>query len=157
MWELYGAADNQFFYELLGSFWVYHLNRWYFVSYEIAAHLDHHNDTDISVVVLTRWLDSEQRDRERQRAVSIFSWSIEQNARDTQMTTRVTEGARWERHDKERLSVFLLGLPPSFLASRGFAAQRSRARALSLLKSSVWFSCFQSNSQNNNNRTLSKE
>ena len=23
-----------------------------------------------------------------------FSWSVEQNARDTQMTTRVTEGAR---------------------------------------------------------------
>ena len=40
------------------------------------------------------------------------------------MTTRVTEGARRERH-----------LPPSFLASRGFAAQRLRARALPLLKS----------------------
>ena len=24
----------------------------------------------------------------------LFSWSVEQNARDTQMTTRVTEGAR---------------------------------------------------------------
>ena len=31
----------------------------------------------------------------RLRAVSLFSWSVEQNARDTQMTTRVTEGARW--------------------------------------------------------------
>ena len=30
----------------------------------------------------------------RPRAVSLFSWSIEQNTRDTQMTTRVTEGAR---------------------------------------------------------------
>ena len=29
----------------------------------------------------------------RLRAVSLFSWSIEQNARDTHMTTRVTEGA----------------------------------------------------------------
>ena len=29
----------------------------------------------------------------RLRAVSPFSWSVEQNARDTQMTTRVTEGA----------------------------------------------------------------
>ena len=29
----------------------------------------------------------------RLRAVSLFSWSVEQNARDTQMTTRVTEGA----------------------------------------------------------------
>ena len=57
----------------------------------------------------------------RLRAVSLFSWSVEQNARDTQMTTRVTEGARRER------------LPPSFLVSRGFAAQRWRARALPLL------------------------
>ena len=42
----------------------------------------------------------------RLRAVSLFSWSVKQNAQDTQMTTRVTEGARRER------------LPPSFLASR---------------------------------------
>ena len=28
---------------------------------------------------------------------SLFSWYIEQNARDAQMTTRVTEGARRER------------------------------------------------------------
>ena len=35
----------------------------------------------------------------RLRAVSLFSWSVEQNARDTQITTRVTEGARRERHD----------------------------------------------------------
>ena len=34
------------------------------------------------------------------RAVSLFSWSVDQNARETQMTTRVTEGARQERHDK---------------------------------------------------------
>ena len=45
--------------------------------------------------------------------VSLFSWSVEQIARDTQMTTRVTEGPRRERF------FFLLGLPPSFLASRG--------------------------------------
>ena len=30
----------------------------------------------------------------RLRAVPLFSWSIEQNARDTQMTTRMTGGAR---------------------------------------------------------------
>ena len=47
----------------------------------------------------------------RLRAVSLFSWSVEQNARDTQMTTRVTEGARWGS------LFFLLGLPPSFLNS----------------------------------------
>ena len=50
----------------------------------------------------------------RLRAVSLFSWSVDQNARDLKMITRVTEGARRE-------------LPPSILASRGFAAQRSRA------------------------------
>ena len=63
----------------------------------------------------------------RRRAVSLFSWSVEENARDTQMTTRETEGARRERHDKRRL-LFLFGLPPSFLASRDFVAQSSRAR-----------------------------
>ena len=68
----------------------------------------------------------------RLRAVSLFSWSVEQNARDTQMTTRVTEGARRER------------LPPSFLASRGFAAQRSRARALPLLNLKKKRDCSQS-------------
>ena len=40
------------------------------------------------------------------------------------MTTRVTEGARRERHNKRDT---LPGLPPSFLASRGFTAKRSRA------------------------------
>ena len=34
------------------------------------------------------------REKIRLRVGSLFSWSIEQNARDTQMTTRVTEGAR---------------------------------------------------------------
>ena len=29
----------------------------------------------------------------RLRAVSLFAWSVEQNARDTQMTTRVNESA----------------------------------------------------------------
>ena len=71
----------------------------------------------------------------RLRAVSLFSLSVEQNARDTQMTTHVTEGARRERH--ERLS-------PSFLASRGFAAQRSRARALPLLNLKKNRGCSQS-------------
>ena len=34
------------------------------------------------------------------------------------MTTRVTEGARRERHDKRESLFFLLGLPPSFLNAR---------------------------------------
>ena len=107
--------------------------------------------------------ESSRRILIRPRAVSLFSCSVEQSARDTQMTTRVTEGARRERHS----NYFLLGLPPSLLASRvsrlasrvsrlasrvsrlasrvsclasrvsrlasrGFAAQRSRARALPL-------------------------
>ena len=46
----------------------------------------------------------------RLRAVCLFSWSVEQNVRDTQMTTRLTKDARLERQ------------PPSFLASRGFVA-----------------------------------
>ena len=54
----------------------------------------------------------------RLRAVSVFPWSVDQNARNTQMSTRVTEGARQAL---------------SFLASRGFAAQRSRASVLPLL------------------------
>ena len=70
----------------------------------------------------------------RLRAVSLFSWSVEQNARDTQMTTRVTEGARRERH----------GLPFSFLTSRGFAAERSRARALPLINLKKKRDCSQS-------------
>ena len=56
-------------------------------------------------------MESDHSNR-RLRAVSLFSWSVEQNARNTQMTTRVTEGARRERP-----------LPRS----------RSRTRALPLL------------------------
>ena len=53
----------------------------------------------------------------RLQAVSLFSWSVEQNARDTQMTKRVT---------------------------RGFAAQRSRARALPSLNLKKKRDCSQS-------------
>ena len=41
----------------------------------------------------------------RLRAVSLFSWSIEQKERDTQMTTRVTDGARRERPSFSRLTA----------------------------------------------------
>ena len=57
----------------------------------------------------------------------VFLGPSEQNARDTQMATRVTER-----------------LPPSFLASRGFAAQHSRGRALSLLNLKEKRDCSQS-------------
>ena len=62
----------------------------------------------------------------RLRAVSLLCWSVEQNARDTQMTTRVAD------------------LPISFLASSGLAAQGSRARALPLLNVKKKRDCSQS-------------
>ena len=65
--------------------------------------------------------ESSRRILIRLRAVSLFSCSVEQSARDTQMTTRVTEGARRERHS----NYFLLGLPPSLLASRVSRLRRS--------------------------------
>ena len=56
------------------------------------------------------------------------------------MTTRVTEGARRERHNAyfiglamRAVSLFSSRAAAIVLASRGFAAQRSRARALPLL------------------------
>ena len=44
----------------------------------------------------------------------------------------------------EQSLFFLLGLPPSFLVFRGFAAQRSRARALPLLNMKKKRDCSQS-------------
>ena len=46
----------------------------------------------------------------RLRAVSLFPCSVEQNARDTQMTTRLTEGTRWERHEKRAAALVTCGL-----------------------------------------------
>ena len=48
----------------------------------------------------------------RLQAVSLFSWSVQQNARDTQMTTRVSEGAIRERHHKR--DPFFSGCRPCF-------------------------------------------
>ena len=55
----------------------------------------------------------------RLRAVSLFSWSVEQIARDTQITARVTEGARGERlfsrkkhYCPQSVVNFYLGLYP---------------------------------------------
>ena len=42
-----------------------------------------------------------------------FRSPLSENARDTKMTTLVTEGARQKRH-----AVFLFFLPPSFLAPK---------------------------------------
>ena len=69
----------------------------------------------------------------RLRAVSLFSWSVELNARDTQMTTRVTE------------CFFLPGCRPRFsrLAASPLNA-RSCARALPLLNLKKKRDCSQS-------------
>ena len=50
------------------------------------------------------WVDKLSVEEYRLQAVSLLSWSVEQNARDTQMTTRVTGDARRER----RLAASLL-------------------------------------------------
>ena len=42
----------------------------------------------------------------------VQSWSIEQNARDTQMTTRVTEGARQESNSRLRRSTLARACTP---------------------------------------------
>ena len=65
----------------------------------------------------------------RLRAVSLFAWSVEQNVQDTQIITRVTEGARRERHDN-----LFSGCRPRF--SRLAASPlNARARVHSLTKS----------------------
>ena len=69
-----------------------------------------HFFNSLSPNIQTQILQTDLYTFPRLPAVSLFSWSVEQNARDTTMTTRVTEGARRERH-----------------------AQRSHARALPLL------------------------
>ena len=56
----------------------------------------------------------------RLQAVSLFSWSSKM-----QMTARVTEGARRERHKTERSSR----AAALVFASLRFTARRSRARA----------------------------
>ena len=69
------------------------------------------------------WLPAQRgRGGGRLQAVSHFSWSFEQNARDTQMTTRVVEGARRER--------------PSFLTSCG-ESRSTLARACTPLGRSL--------------------
>ena len=60
----------------------------------------------------------------------------------TQMTTRVTEGARRERHKAERSSR----AAALVFASPRFAARRSRARALPLLNLKKKRDCSQFNS-----------
>ena len=58
------------------------------------------------------------------------------------MATRVTEGARRERYEKERLFFFLFGLPPP--VSRVSLLRRSRARALLSLNLKKKRDCSQS-------------
>ena len=58
------------------------------------------------------WMDKLSVEEYRLQAVSFFSWSVEQNARDTQRTTRVTEDARQERR---------LAASPLFLRARVYS------------------------------------
>ena len=53
----------------------------------------------IYLAIKLRTLNSQHPQNHRLRTVSLFPWSVAQNTRDTQMTTRVTEGAKRERHD----------------------------------------------------------
>ena len=52
---------------------------------------------------------------------SLFFLGPSSKTRDMQMATRVTDGERREKHEKRESLFFLLRLPPSFCASRGFA------------------------------------
>ena len=53
----------------------------------------------IYLAIKLRTLNSQHPQNHRLRTVSLFPWSVAQNTRDTQMITRVTEGAKRERHD----------------------------------------------------------
>ena len=64
----------------------------------------------------------------------LFSWSVEQTP----------ETRKWKRARRKRHEIFLLGLPPSFLVSRGYTVQHSRARALPLLNLKKQIDCSQS-------------
>ena len=90
---------------------------------DVATYLMHHGLVD----------SASRQPSGRLRAVSLFSWSIEQNARDTQLTTRVTEGARQESQLAREE------------ATRGFVARRSRARVLPSLNLKKKRDCSQSN------------
>ena len=72
-------------------------------------------------------LSRQLRARLRLLAVSLFSSFVEQNVRDTQMTTRVTEDARRERHKKR---AYLFSSWAADLVSRvSLAASPFDARA----------------------------
>ena len=69
----------------------------------------------------------------RLRAVSLFSWSVEENARGTQMTTRVTEGARRAggcrpRHSARRPRA--RALPPLNLKKKRDCSQSSLSKSI---------------------------
>ena len=73
-----------------------------------------------------RELTHEHRNSQRVHLLQLITFSFFRVRRakreNTQMATRVTDGARREGHENRETLFFLLGLPPSFRASRGFAA-----------------------------------
>ena len=73
-------------------------------------------------------LSRQLRARLRLLAVSLFSSFVEQNVGDTQMTTRVTEGARRERH-KKRAYLFSNSWAADLVSHVSLAASPFDARA----------------------------
>ena len=82
--------------------------------------------------------------KDRLRAVSLVSWSVEQNMRDTQMTTRVTTGTRLER--APALVSCLSRLPRSTLALAFACTPRTKSeekeRLLAVYKKKIINSFF---------------
>ena len=84
-----------------------------------------------------KWDDWRRIVVSRLRAVSLLSWSVEQNAWDTQMITRVTEGARRERRARVHFPLLNLkkkrdcsqsGAPVAVYVVRGFITRPFSAR-----------------------------
>ena len=103
-------------------------NRRYFSRWEHELEADAVRETHVkwegAVFLL---LSCQLRACLRLLAVSLLSSFVEQNVRDTQMTTRVTEGARRERHKKR---AYLFSSWAADLVSRvSLAASPFDARA----------------------------
>ena len=107
-----------------------YFSRW---EHEVDAVRKTHAKWEGAVFLL---LSRQLRARLRLLAVSLFSSFVEQNVRDTQMTTRVTEGARRERHKKR---AYLFSSWTADLVSHvSLAASPFDARARVHSPHSIW-------------------